>query len=264
MSERQSGGIIIIAQHLKQDQVQEDSEMKSTKAILICGLIVSLQFFFVLVFGASRLAIDESEFDFGFIPQQARVSHEFWLKSEGDETLKIVKVIPGCGCTQAPLEKSEIVVGDSARLEIIFNSGRRKGATTKSPKIKSNEGDRTRHVSFTANIVPGLDKTNPLTFNPYIIDLASMGGDQQGQIQFEITNVSEREVTIRLIDLPDELIEIELPDKIEAGATASGVVIMKEAATAAQFEKSFTIEVNDTLGTRFTIPIKSDRQAPGS
>ena len=62
------------------------------------------------------LAIEEDSFDFGYVPQRSKIAHVFWLKSVGDETLKITKVTPGCGCTKAPLEKSELAPGDSTRL----------------------------------------------------------------------------------------------------------------------------------------------------
>ena len=42
-----------------------------------------------------NLTIDEPEFDFGFVPQHAKVSHVFWLHSTGDSTLKITKIVPG-------------------------------------------------------------------------------------------------------------------------------------------------------------------------
>lgn len=41
------------------------------------------------------LEIPETEFDFGYVPQNAVISHGFWLKSVGTDTLKIVKVVPG-------------------------------------------------------------------------------------------------------------------------------------------------------------------------
>jgi len=44
---------------------------------------------------APRLLIKESSFDFGFAPQNSKVSHIFWLYSTGDDTLKILKVKPG-------------------------------------------------------------------------------------------------------------------------------------------------------------------------
>jgi len=46
-------------------------------------------------YGAPRLLIEEPEFNFGFVPQNSTVSHVFWLKSVGDDSLKILKVVPG-------------------------------------------------------------------------------------------------------------------------------------------------------------------------
>ncbi|MDH4157000.1 MAG: DUF1573 domain-containing protein [candidate division Zixibacteria bacterium] len=67
--------------------------MKRT-AILVAALLLVL----VLAtssFGAPRLTIPDASFDFGYVPQNSSISHEFWLYSEGDDSLKILKVIPG-------------------------------------------------------------------------------------------------------------------------------------------------------------------------
>ncbi len=55
--------------------------------------------FLLTVAGASlaapRLTIEESTFNFGYVPQHSKVSHHFVLRSTGDDTLKIIKVVPG-------------------------------------------------------------------------------------------------------------------------------------------------------------------------
>jgi hypothetical protein len=45
--------------------------------------------------GAPRLQIPETEFDFGYAPQNSKVSHVFWLYNKGDDSLLIEKVVPG-------------------------------------------------------------------------------------------------------------------------------------------------------------------------
>lgn len=45
--------------------------------------------------GGPNLTIDNPDFDFGFVPQHAKISHIFWLYSTGDSTLKITKIVPG-------------------------------------------------------------------------------------------------------------------------------------------------------------------------
>jgi len=60
-------------------------------------LLVLLLIFLVAgsLMAAPRLTINESSFDFGFVPQNSKISHDFWLDSTGDDTLKILKVVPG-------------------------------------------------------------------------------------------------------------------------------------------------------------------------
>ena len=69
---------------------------------------------------APQIQIPETTFNFGKAPQRAVVSHVFWIKSVGTDTLVIKKVIPGCGCTKAPLKDSVLAPGDSTSLEIIL------------------------------------------------------------------------------------------------------------------------------------------------
>ncbi|MFQ5607435.1 MAG: hypothetical protein ACE5GA_05770 [Candidatus Zixiibacteriota bacterium] len=42
-----------------------------------------------------NLTIPESIFDFGYAPQKSKLTHVFWLKSTGDDSLVIGKIVPG-------------------------------------------------------------------------------------------------------------------------------------------------------------------------
>lgn len=42
-----------------------------------------------------QMTIHRSTFDFGYAPQNAKLSYPFWLHSTGDDSLKIIKVVPG-------------------------------------------------------------------------------------------------------------------------------------------------------------------------
>jgi len=44
---------------------------------------------------APQMTIPESVFNFGYVPQHSKISHIFWLHSSGDDSLKILKVVPG-------------------------------------------------------------------------------------------------------------------------------------------------------------------------
>ncbi len=64
------------------------------KVIFVVVLAVAL-----LVIGAvqaaPRLVIPETTFNFGYVPQNSKVSHVFWLYSKGDDSVQILKVVPG-------------------------------------------------------------------------------------------------------------------------------------------------------------------------
>ena len=47
------------------------------------------------VLAFTKTKFSETEFDFGFVPQENIISHTFWIKSGGPDTLKIVRVKPG-------------------------------------------------------------------------------------------------------------------------------------------------------------------------
>jgi len=62
----------------------------------IAGLILlALVLITTSVFSAPHMSLPETEFNFGYVPQQSKVSHEFWIHSDGDDSLKIIKVVPG-------------------------------------------------------------------------------------------------------------------------------------------------------------------------
>lgn len=72
------------------------------------------------------LALKETEYDFGKIPQGKPVTHNFDVVNGGKDSLKISNVQASCGCTtpdwernkvQAPNEKTKITVGYNAATE---------------------------------------------------------------------------------------------------------------------------------------------------
>ena len=226
-----------------------------TLMILTTGLTLCLM---AVAWAAPRLVIDETVFDFGYVPQNAKVSHTFWLKAAGDDSLKILKVTPGCGCTKAPLERSHLAAGDSTRLEIIFSTGSRRGKVSKSPSIQTNAGGPNQRVKINTDIVTRPDSTYPIIIAPYKLTFVQVGDKARDRMTFTITNVSPDDIEIRLVDQPSEYFDVDLPTTIAPQSSAEGSLRLKDVAMAGSFTKSFTIELNDEKRTRFTVPVKHD------
>ncbi|MBU0984925.1 MAG: DUF1573 domain-containing protein, partial [candidate division Zixibacteria bacterium] len=189
-------------------------------------------------------------------------SHVFRLTSAGDDSLLITKVIPGCGCTQAPLEKAELAPGETTNLEIIFSTKRYSNRVTKSPRIETNEGSPHKNVHITSNVVTRPDSTYPVIVKPYKLDVSQFGEAVRDEMTFTLINVAETPLAVKLISHADTFFDIELPSEIPAGGSVSGTLKVLPDALGDSFEKSFTFELNDEQNSRFTVPVKRTVRTP--
>ena len=211
---------------------------------------------------APLLATDQLEFDFGYAPQNSKVCRIFELRNDGDDTLRITKVIPGCGCTKTPLKDSVLAPGERTELEIIFSTGAYTGLVTKRPRIETNEGGANRYLTIATNVMPRPDSTYPVQIRPYKIDLSQFGEAVRKQMKFTLVNVSDAGLGMTLVSCPSELMTVTMPNNVPAGGTAEGLVKLTEKAIETSFESSITIQLDDAAKSRFTIPIKRSVKSP--
>ncbi|MFZ1682891.1 MAG: hypothetical protein WAU88_02065 [Candidatus Zixiibacteriota bacterium] len=61
----------------------------------ILGLLISLIWLPVISSAGPKVVVPEKSWDFGNVPQHITVSHAYWLKNVGDDTLEILSVKPG-------------------------------------------------------------------------------------------------------------------------------------------------------------------------
>ncbi len=226
-----------------------------TRLVLSASLVLSLTLIAPVAYSAPAAVVDETAFDFGYVPQQAKISHVFKIRSVGDDTLKIMQVVPGCGCTKAPLEKSDLAPGESTNLEVVFSTGAYQGRVSKHPKFVTNETSPEHKLEFLSTVLVRPDSSYPLVIQPRILDFSGGGADAPGTLTVRLTNVSESAVSPSLIETPAGLFEIVLPGSIPAGGSAEATIRLSDDARAS-FEKSFTFQLNDAQASRYTVPVK--------
>ena len=212
------------------------------------------------VFAGPKMILSESIFDFGFVPQHSKTSHDFWIKSVGDDDLKILKVVPGCGCTKAPLEKNLVTPGDSTRLEIIFSTKQYKSLVSKRPKIQTNEGSGDKVLTFKAHVVDNPGSTYPLVISPFVVNFTQASNNKNDNFIINISNVTDQDLELSVIDFAKEFFDVKIPNKIKAGKSVEASITLKKGNLNKSFMKSITIEANDANKSRFTIPVKQDRK----
>ncbi len=223
----------------------------SSFLFLLLTVAVSLQ-------AETRMTIRNNNFDFGYMPQQATVSYEFWLISTGDDSLRIKDVKPDCACTKVPLIKDIVSPGDSTGLEIIFSSKLYLKKVKKSVGIISNATPRVDHIKFRAFVIKNVDLLYPLNFKPFMLNLTQFTKKINDKATFQITNSSSEKLNIEIIYSPDDYFELSIPASIEAGETVKAELKIKVEKLKESFKKSFTFEVNDKKKSRFTIPVERE------
>lgn len=206
--------------------------------------------------GTAPIAFPESEFNFGTIYQNSTVTHQFWIKSDSRDTVRITQVWPGCGCTKVPIEDSTIAPGDSVSLGIIFSTRRFKGPVMKRPTIKTDLSNRIFPIKLYSHVIMEEEDPGPMAITPHKVDVSQFTEAPRRRAKFLIENRTDKDVSLFLIDGEGKGFDIDLPRKIKAGETGEAEIVVQDEALETSFEQSLTFEIDDLPRTRYTVPIQ--------
>ncbi len=86
-----------------------------------------------------QLVIDEPVFDFGTVEQGTSVEHTFRLRNAGHAELRLDHVKTSCGCLAGLASASEIPPGGEGRVNVVLDTTRITGHTTKVITVYTND-----------------------------------------------------------------------------------------------------------------------------
>jgi Protein of unknown function (DUF1573) len=226
----------------------------SVRKALTAGILI------IAIFTGAALAvpgiqIPDASFNFGRVAQNAKVGHLFWIKSTGNDTLRITKVVPGCGCTQMPLRDSVLGPGDSTELEVVFSTKGFKGYVTKTPYLETNVGDEKTYVKILAECMPEDDTATAVRVVPARLDVSQFREKPRRKATFEIINNTDADLEITKILGSPKYFKLTLPTSVKARSKAEGSIEVVESMIPKDFESAFTFETSDDSHTRYTIPV---------
>lgn len=220
----------------------------------------------LLVLGASALfaqqrgpkaLVVDPRFDMGYMPQNAKVAHTFWVNNIGTDSLRIHNIQVSCGCTKTNTPTGAIAVNDSVPIEVVFDIGTRRKSQNKTVHVSSNDPvSSSLELAFTGYIIDGTEQAGPvkMTRNE---KLNLTNSDFGKTITVEFENKSNSGILPRAVMWPTELLTLEMP-KAEIPPNGVGKILVKLKAAPPQknYTKSFTIEFNDASKSRYTIPVR--------
>jgi len=115
----------------------------------------------------SRITFDYAEYDFGEVPPGAKVTCQFPVANNGQDTLIINKIKPGCGCTTTKTSGLIIPPGQKSVIDITYHassSTKKPGNATKSIKVYSNDSSNptaTLKIKSKTNVEKPLLRAEP-------------------------------------------------------------------------------------------------------
>ncbi len=96
------------------------------------------------------IALKETEFDFGKIPQSKPVTHVFVFTNSGKTPLLLENVEASCGCTTPEWSKDPVAPGKTSQIIVGYNAAN-EGAFTKSIAITYN-GNQTKQINIKGEV----------------------------------------------------------------------------------------------------------------
>ena len=205
----------------------------------------------------AKAEVSETNFNYGYVHAGGVVSHSYMFKSGGSDSLRILKVQPACGCTKAPLKKDVIASGDSSDVELVFtlNSAIR-GQVSKTATVYTNDTTRSSvQLQFVANSYASPDSVTPLTLSAGEIKFDGTGKAKEAKLL--LTNVSTAPAKLQLICSSPTFFKADVPESaIAPGKSKEIKVKLADKLAVDEFRQSFTFQVDDQAGTRYTIPVE--------
>ena len=128
---------------------------------------------------APRIVVDHPVYDFGTVPNDSQVLHDFAIRNAGDAPLEISRVVSSCGaCLQAGVEKSVIPPGTEGVLHAKLDSRLLRGPVSRAVMLYCND-PRSESVSveLTGVVMPYYELTPPE------IDIDLSQGQQSADIE---------------------------------------------------------------------------------
>ncbi|MBQ0117625.1 MAG: DUF1573 domain-containing protein [Flavobacterium sp.] len=98
------------------------------------------------------MAFDKEVIEFGDIKIGDIAKGEFEIKNTGDVDLVIMSATGSCGCTVPKKPEQPIKPGESAKMEVSFDSTGKPGMQEKTVTVTANTAEGTHQLKIKANV----------------------------------------------------------------------------------------------------------------
>jgi len=202
-----------------------------------------------------QLEVINPTINFGRVTQNKVITSDVWLRSTGDEPLKIITLFSGCGCTEIPLPDSTIDPGDSLRLPIRFSTDRSIGRLSKRPTIQTNASKEIVPLSIQAEVLVDPSQAWPVVLTPDVADVSQFGEKTRRMDRFWLKNQSNENLRVYVVDTALKSFEVKVPTELKARETIEGKLRVVDQRITEDFEESVTFRIEGKETYFYTLPV---------
>ncbi len=106
---------------------------------------------------AGAFEFENTEYNFGSVPEGEVVTHTFKFKNVGEAPLIIQNASASCGCTVPDYSKVPVAVGETGEVQVKFNSANRVGTQDKTVTITANTKPAITKIKIKGTVTPKAD-----------------------------------------------------------------------------------------------------------
>jgi hypothetical protein len=150
-----------------------------------------------------------------------------------------------------------VAVGDSAEIELVFRAGAATGRpVNKKATVTTNDNSQgSFRIGFVGNVYLEANSTHMIAIEPKAISFNEE--NQDDEIEIKVVNQTDEKLKMELISYPRGVLKVDVDDDdIKPGKDREIEVEIDDDFEGSSFDKSFTIELNDPMRTRYTIPVR--------
>jgi hypothetical protein len=208
-------------------------------------------------FAAARPSeVISGSFDFGYVPYGSLLKHSVQIVNNSDSLLRVLRAIPGCGCTKIPLPTKAVAPGETLMVQISLDLAKvNAGQFIKAPAILLSDPALGKvSISLKGFSYRSGDIAAPMRVIPGSATFKRRGSVE---VEVEIRNLGGRDIQVKSVKIPQSsFCAVTMPSRFIAKGGSDKIRIkLNNPSTAAESPESLTFYVTDDKMTRFTVPI---------
>jgi len=211
------------------------------------------------------LTFEQTDHDFGKVPEGTMATYEFKFKNTGNQPIVIASAQASCGCTTPEWTKSPVLPGKSGVIKAVYNSAGRPGVFVKTITVASNASEASKVLSLKgtvltkeelrATLTPAQLASAPkLVLERNTYDFGRMEAGQQLVARIGVRNTGPKDLVLATVSSPCYCVGYRaVPAPIKPGQSAV-VELVYSQRTVGPATEVVTLDSNDPHGdTKLTL-----------